>query len=147
LAVLDLGEWIRSFQDAWNTQDMDAVRSMIHTDACHTPPPGWPEPGPFVGRDAVMTHFEQLRETFRDETIEVMDLTPVGEIFVSRVLWRGTGLGPEAEIEMWQIGGFRDDLLISLEQFWDRDAAFEAAERLSPAAARRTRSRSPDRPA
>ena len=128
--MFDLDEWIRSFQDAWNTQDMETVRSMIHADASHTPPPGWPEPGPFVGRDAVMTHFEQLRETFRDETIEVTDLTPVGEIFVSRVLWRGEGLGPNAEIEMWQIGGFRDDLLMFLDQFWDSDAAFKAAERV-----------------
>ena len=125
--MTEVEEFLRAFRDAWNAGEMEAVRSMLHADATHTPPPGWPEPGPYVGRDAVMTHFEQLREAFRAEAIDVEEVTPIGEHVVIKVVWRGTGLGPEAEIRMWQVSSLRDGLLLSLEQYWDRDQAIAAA--------------------
>ena len=36
------------------------------------PPEGWPEPGPFVGREAVMRWFEQLREVYDDYVTELI---------------------------------------------------------------------------
>ena len=120
-------ESFQAYPDAWNAGDMDALRSMFHPDVVHTPPRGWPEPGPFVGRDAVMNQYEQLRETFHTETLEVAGVTPVGERFVVGTVWRGTGLGPNAELRMWQVVSLRDGLLISIEQFWNRDEALAAA--------------------
>jgi hypothetical protein len=113
---------------AWNEDDMDAFRSMLHAEVRHMPPRGWPEPGPFVGRDAVMTHFEQLREAFHAETVAVADVTPVDpERVLVQIIWRGTGLGPDAEIRFWQVNSFRDGLLIGMDQYWERDEALEAA--------------------
>jgi len=61
-------ELVRGFLDAWNSGDMDAVGLLLHADVSHTPPPGWPEPGPFLGRHDVMAHFAHLREAFRADT-------------------------------------------------------------------------------
>jgi ketosteroid isomerase-like protein len=120
---------IAAFAEAWNRGDTETLRLLLHEDIRHTPPPGWPEPGPFVGRDAVMTHFDQLRETFHADSVEAADLTPVGERLVIRVVWRGSGLGPRSEVEFWQVSEMRDGRLIGMDQFWDRREALEAAGR------------------
>ena len=57
-------EIVRATIEAWNAGDMDALRELYHPDAIARPPEGWPEPGPFVGREAVMRAFGQLRETW-----------------------------------------------------------------------------------
>ena len=45
---------VRSYFDAWNSGDMEAVREIYDPDAIMRAERDWPEPGPFVGRDAVM---------------------------------------------------------------------------------------------
>ena len=42
---------------------MDALRELYDPDVIVRMPEDWPEPGPFVGREAVMRQLEQLRET------------------------------------------------------------------------------------
>jgi ketosteroid isomerase-like protein len=44
---------------AWNAGDMDAFRELYDPEIIVRPPERWPEPGPFVGREAVMQWFEQ----------------------------------------------------------------------------------------
>lgn len=44
--------------------DMDAVRERYDPDVLMRTPEDWPEQGPFVGREAVMREWEQLRETW-----------------------------------------------------------------------------------
>jgi hypothetical protein len=39
--------------EAWNAGDMDAFRELLSPDVIVRAPDGWPEPGPFVGREAV----------------------------------------------------------------------------------------------
>ena len=50
--------------EAWNARDMGAVRDLLHPDTIMRVIEGVPEPGPFVGREAVMQQFEQLRGTW-----------------------------------------------------------------------------------
>jgi ketosteroid isomerase-like protein len=57
-------EIVRAAFEAWNAGDMDALREMHDPDVIARPPEGWPEPGPYAGREAVMRWFEQLRETW-----------------------------------------------------------------------------------
>src|SRR5687767_10677541 len=59
---------------AWNAWDMDALRDLYSPDIIMRHPEGWPEPGPFVGREAVMRQFEQLRETWDADAVE-----PIGD--------------------------------------------------------------------
>ena len=48
---------------AWNAGDMDAFRDLYDPDVIWRQLEGWPEPGPEVGREAVMHQLGQQRET------------------------------------------------------------------------------------
>jgi ketosteroid isomerase-like protein len=55
-------EIVRAFFEAWNAGDMDAVRELYDADVIMRMPEGWPEPGPYVGREVVWRELEQLRD-------------------------------------------------------------------------------------
>src|SRR4051794_28597978 len=57
-------EVVRAGLEAWNTGDMDALHDLYDPNAIHKSLEGWPEPGPFVGREAVMAWLGQIRETW-----------------------------------------------------------------------------------
>jgi ketosteroid isomerase-like protein len=57
-------EIVRAVYEAWNAGDMDALREMYDPDVIMRMPEGWPEPGPYVGREAVWREIEQLRDTW-----------------------------------------------------------------------------------
>jgi ketosteroid isomerase-like protein len=65
-------EIVRDYFRAWNAGDMEAVRELHDPDAVMDGPPDWPEPGPFVGRDAVMQHLSQARAAFEDDSVELL---------------------------------------------------------------------------
>jgi ketosteroid isomerase-like protein len=68
-------ELVRAAFEAWNEGDMDAFRELYDPGAIVGAPDGWPEPGPFVGREAVMRQFEQMRETWDADAVE-----PISEV-------------------------------------------------------------------
>jgi len=74
-------EVVRAGFQAWNAGDMDAVREMHDPSVIARTLEGWPEPGPFVGRDAVMRQFERLRETWDADALNrsATSSTPVIE--------------------------------------------------------------------
>jgi len=45
-------EIVKAAFEAWNMGTMDAFRELLDPDASLRMPEGWPEPGPFVGREA-----------------------------------------------------------------------------------------------
>jgi hypothetical protein len=49
---------------------MDAFRELYDPDIAMRSAEGWPEPGPYFGREAVMREFEQLRETWDADALE-----------------------------------------------------------------------------
>ncbi len=67
-------EIARSVYAAWNAGDMDAIRELYHPDIIMRTAEGWPEPGPHVGREAVLRWIEQLRETW-DEALQAVELS------------------------------------------------------------------------
>src|SRR5436309_964430 len=62
-------EIVRAMFEAYSAGDMDAFRELHDPDVIGRMPDDWPE-GPFMGRDAVMRQFEQLRETFDATSLE-----------------------------------------------------------------------------
>jgi ketosteroid isomerase-like protein len=119
---------IRQGFEAWNEGDMERLRRLYDPDVIMRSPPGWPEPGPFVGRDAVMRQFSQLRETFdRDSFQPLSEFRATGDRVVVRVDWSGIGSGPESNVEMTIAFTVRKELIFGLEFFWDHDDALEAA--------------------
>src|SRR5438309_9866995 len=112
--------------EAWNG-DMDAFREMHDPDVIARSPEGWPEPGPFVGREAVIRQWEQMRETWDADALKPIDFIDVGERVVVRFVWRGAGRGPELNMEMTGVYTVREGKITVFEFFWDHSEALEAA--------------------
>jgi ketosteroid isomerase-like protein len=120
-------EIVRAFAEAWNARDMDAVRELLHPDTIMRVIEGVPEPGPFVGREAVMEQFEQLRGTWDSDTIEpISDFIDAGDRVVVRVVWRGVGRGPEMNLEFTIVYTMRKGQVLYQEHFRDHAEALEA---------------------
>jgi ketosteroid isomerase-like protein len=86
----------------------------------------WPEPGPFVGREAIMRQIEQLRETWDADTgVPISDFIDGGDRVVVRMIWRGVGHGPESAMEWTAAYTLRKGMILSLEFFWDHAEALE----------------------
>jgi ketosteroid isomerase-like protein len=119
-------EVVKAAYVAWNAGDMDAFRELYDPDVIARPPERWPEPGPFVGRDAVMREFEQLRATWDADAVEpISDFIDAGERVVVRQIWHGAGVGPEANMEFTQVFTVRRRRVVFLEHFWDHAEALQ----------------------
>jgi ketosteroid isomerase-like protein len=118
---------VRAIFQAWNAGDMDAVREMHDADVIMRMAEGWPESGPFVGREAFMRELEHLRETFDADSLEpISDYIDIGDRVVVRYRWRGAGHGPEASFEFSQVITLRSGRVIAIQQVWDHSEALEA---------------------
>jgi ketosteroid isomerase-like protein len=112
---------------AWNAGNTDALCDLYSPDIIMRPPEGWPEPGPFIGQEAVMRQFEQLRETWDADAVELIgDFIDVGDRVVVRMVFHGEGRGPDANIEMTNVVTVRRGRIVFIEFFWDHAEALEA---------------------
>lgn len=121
-------EVLRKLIAAWNADDMDAFRDLYDPEIIMRPPERWPEPGPFVGREAVMREWHQTRETWDADIVEpTSDFIDAGDRVVVRQVWRGIGQGPESNIETTQVSTVRKGRIVNQEFFWDHAVALKAA--------------------
>ena len=121
-------EIVRATFDAWNAGDMDALGEPLGSDAILRMPEDWPEPGPYVGREAVMRQWEQQRETWDADTLELTsDFIDVADRVAVRFVWHGVGSGPDASIEVTGIYTVRAGKIRTIQFFRDHAEALEAA--------------------
>jgi ketosteroid isomerase-like protein len=119
-------EVVRALFEAWNADDMDAFRELYDPDAIMRMAQDWPEPGPYVGREAIMREFEQLRQTWDADAAEpIGDFIDVGDRVVVRHIWRGAGQGPEAEVELTAVWTVREGRILAADYFHDYAEALE----------------------
>ena len=120
-------EIVRAFIAAWNAGNMDAIREMYDPNVMMRFAEGWPEPGPFVGRNEVMRQLEQMRETWDADAIELTgDFIHAGDRVAVRQVWRGAGHGPEAMIAATGVTTHRKGRITAVEFFWDHAEALKA---------------------
>ena len=113
---------------AWNAGDMDAIRELYDPRVVLVPADGWPEPGPFAGREAVLRWYEQFQETWDVGGLETLDLADAGDRVVARHIWHGVGgHGPETVFEFASVTTIRWGKVVFAELFWDYAQALEAA--------------------
>jgi ketosteroid isomerase-like protein len=121
-------EVVRDYFRAWNAGDMEAVRELYYPDAVMEAMPDWPEPGPFVGRDAVMQELNHVRAAFDRDSVEFLsDLVAVGDRVIARTGWHGFGRGPQSDMEWTTVSTIRDGRILKVQYFWDHAEALEAA--------------------
>jgi ketosteroid isomerase-like protein len=118
-------EIMRASFAAWNAGDMDAFRAVYDPDVIVRAPEGWPEPGPFVGRESLMRQFKQMRETWDADAFEVISVIDVADRVVSRFIWRSVGHGPESNMEFTSVSTVRKGRIVYQEFFWDHAGALE----------------------
>src|SRR5689334_4016085 len=119
-------EVVRAGFETWNAGDMDAFRALMAPEIIMRQPEGWPEPGPFVGRDAVLRQWGQQRALWDADTLEpISDFIEAADRVVARFIWRGEGRGPEADLELTGIWTVRDGRIFYVEFFWDHAKALE----------------------
>ena len=106
-------ETVRASFEAWNAGDMDAFREMHHPGAILRMAEGWPEPG----RTSVAT-----RSCASTSSCAI----DVGDRVVVRFLWRGSGHGPESNIDFTVVYTVRKGSILVAEYFPDRAEALEA---------------------
>jgi ketosteroid isomerase-like protein len=117
-------EVVKAAFDAWNAGDMDALRECYDPGVIVRPVEDRPEPGPFVGREAVMRQWEQMRATFDADAIELIsDFIDSGDRVAVRLIWRGAGQGPELNMEMTNVFTLRKGRIFYFEFFWDHAEA------------------------
>ena len=114
---------------ARNAGDMDTVLESYDPEIIMRAPEGWPEPGPFVGKEAVRRQGERLREGWDTDTVELKgDLIDAGDRVVARMIWRGVGQGVESTMELTYVATLRQGKVALIEYFWDHAKALEALE-------------------
>jgi ketosteroid isomerase-like protein len=119
-------EFMRGVYETWNSGDMDAFNELYDPDVIMRPPEGWPEPGPFVGREAVMREWEHVREAWNADIVEpISDFIDVGNRVAVRHTWRVAGQGPEVSMEVTNVLMVREGRIVYQEFFLDHSEALE----------------------
>jgi ketosteroid isomerase-like protein len=103
------------------------VRELYDSDAVMEVGNNWPEPGPFVGRDAVMQQLNRVRAAFDRDSLEFLsDLVAVGDRVIVRTGWHGSGRGPQSDMEWTVVITIRDGRILNAQYFWDHAEALDA---------------------
>ena len=119
-------EIVRAAIAWWNAGNMDAVSNGLDPNVVATALRGWPESGPFVGREAVMDWYAQVREAWDIDTVEPIRFIDIGDRVIVRVRWHGAGQGPESTMEFTAVYTMRKGRTVYIEFFWDHAEALEA---------------------
>ena len=122
-------EVVRAGFEAWNAGEMDALRELYDPDVVVRALDRWPEPGPYVGVEAVMRQWERQREVWNFDALEpISDFTDVGDRVAVRVVWRERGADrvPDANMEFTAVFTVREGRIFGTEFFWEHAEALEA---------------------
>ena len=113
---------------AWNAGDMSRLRVLYDPDATMRRPADWPEPGPFVGRDAVMAEFDTVRDIFgNDSSMDRLVFRDAGDFVAVSVDFHGDTRGLPLTTEIAWVYTVRKGLIIAVEFFGSKREALEAA--------------------
>ncbi len=116
---------VQAVIEAWNAGNMDTLRELYHPEVIMRMPENWPESGPFVGREAVMRHWEKQREALDADVMEPISVIDAADRVVLRHAWRGTGHGPEVNFEVTNVFTVRERKIFYQEFFWDHAEALD----------------------
>ena len=92
-------------------------------------PDGWPEPGPFEGRQAIVKEWKRVREDWSVSRVTVGDHTERGDRLVARFRWIAEGAGSHLSAKMDVSGAcrFENGRIAELRIFWNHADALKAA--------------------
>jgi len=110
--------------------DLDRMATLWDSQARVTPAPGWPEPGPFVGREAIIQQFERLFADWSENRFEEIEVAAdSGDWVIATWVWVARGAASELEMRSNLAATFRvqNGKVAEAHFGWNREEALEAA--------------------
>ena len=119
-------ESIRRFRP----ETLDEWAELWHPEARLYVPEGWPEPGPFIGLDAVTREFRNafgVWAELRFEDVEVVDESEEWVVMTFRIPTRGATSGLGADFDFAAAYRIEAGLLADIVVHWRIEDALDAA--------------------
>jgi ketosteroid isomerase-like protein len=121
-------EIVRHFIGLWNAGDLDGFADLWDSNAVFRAVEGWPEPGPWCGRDAIMGQWRRMREDFGEQTVVIEKITAHTDWVLVRQTWRARGdrSGIETELSNSAALRLRGGKVVEIRFYWDHAEALKA---------------------
>ncbi|MEA2347851.1 MAG: SnoaL-like domain [Thermoleophilaceae bacterium] len=120
-------EIVEHFFRVWGAGDIEDAYELFDPNVVMRMEGDWPEPGPYLGREAVMRWDAQFRETWDSVWVETLrDHRHAGDRVVARYALHGEGKGPASRLEVTIVHTIRRGMIREVEFFWDHAEALEA---------------------
>jgi ketosteroid isomerase-like protein len=123
--------WFRERADAYNSEDIETFFAGFDRDVVFIPDPEWPEPGPFVGRDAFAEFLESFRGAWEEDRLEVESVEDHDAVALGRCRWIVSGAASGAPVPATFSVVVRlepNGLASRVAAFFDHDEALRWAE-------------------
>jgi ketosteroid isomerase-like protein len=121
-------ETVRRGFATWNAGDMDGLRKVYDPNTVVRAPEGWPEPGPFVGIEAVLSQWRQMREAWQADYIEPTTdfIDSADRVLVGFIIHSTGRRGPDTDLKLTGVFTVRGGMIFYAEFFWDHAEALKA---------------------
>ena len=122
-------EIVRRGFEAWNRNDWETLMARYDPDVITVPPAEWPEAETGTNRDTLRHQFEQAKDPWEEERVEVDEIRDLGDRVLALYRWIARGSGSHVEVEhpVATLNTLRDGRIVRLEYFLDHSKALEAA--------------------
>src|SRR5690349_1292912 len=123
-------EVVRRALQLANARDLEsAVAALYDDDAVLHGPDGWPEPGPWRGRSAILGQLRRMFDEFGHAHLVIDAIQEHGEWVIARQAWqvRASRSGVPGEFRMSQAIRFRAAKAVEVRYYWDHGDALRAA--------------------
>jgi ketosteroid isomerase-like protein len=120
---------LRSWTEKFNRGDYDAAMGALDPEIeLHEWPTG-PGAQAYSGHDGVRQALDNWFEAWEWMQVEIEDIVEAGDHFLVTMHQRAKGKGSSVEVEIksFNVYTFRDDKIIRIELFTERDPALAAA--------------------
>lgn len=110
--------------------DVEGVRPLLTEDVVGTSAPGWPEQGPFGGREAVMGQFARLAADFQENSVSGLEVVAENvDWVVVRYRWdvRGASSGLATHFDLATACQFAGERIKRLHFAWTTEEALDVA--------------------
>ena len=128
-SVESIGTLARRWSQAFNVRDMDALADLTSPDFEFVPYLGsLIETSVYRGHDGLRSYFEDARSAWEEIKVRQAEVREVGDQTISFGELRGKGRASGLEVQMslaW-VGDWRDEKLVRLVTYTNKDEALEA---------------------
>jgi ketosteroid isomerase-like protein len=124
----DNPELMQAATERLNSADFGGFAELLDPEVIIHPDPSWPEPGPVVGREAMMDFVRDWTASWERVQLEVDGLEERGDWIVSRCRWLATGRasGAATEVPFTFLIKVRGGRIVTVKAFFDHAEALRS---------------------